>query len=264
MFSFFRGKRKKADGPMQEVSEELPSVSAVKPAAKKVAKSSAEPKLLPPRDPYAAAKAEFNEIWGGFVTREQNWRLVALLLAIGAVVEGGFLGKAATQSKFVPYVVEVDPKGQPTAVSLANNATTASDERLVRAFLTRFVVDLRGVSVDPQVEKQAVNRVFSMVATQTVGEARVRQFVMENNPLRRGQEETVAVEVKPLLQLSKDTWQASWRETTRDLTGRLLSTKDFRGSFTVAFNPPTDEQQVMQNPLGLFVIDTDWRQELGQ
>lgn len=215
-------------------------------------------------DPYAAAKREHNAVFGDKIIQAKNWRFFALGMMVIAAVAVFGLVRAATQSKFIPYIVEVDELGAVAAVGVATRVNTTQDERLVRAFLNRFVMDVRGVSVDPTTQRDAISRVFSMLGSATSGHQKVSEMMAENNPFRRAAEVTVAVEVRPLLRISDQTWQATWRETTRDHAGQVLEARDWRGTFTVAFNPPSDETQVLLNPLGLYVVDLDWRQEIGR
>jgi type IV secretion system protein TrbE len=47
-------------------------------------------------------------------------------------------------------------------------------------------------------------------------------------------------------------------ETTRDLYGAVKGQDRWKGAFTMAVNPPTDERTARVNPLGLYVTNASW------
>lgn len=214
-----------------------------------------------PSSPYAAAKAEFNEVYGNLITQARNWRVVACIALVIAVVAVVALAVQANKSRFVPYVVQVDKFGAVAGVSTADKAEV-KDERIIRAFLNRWVADARRVTFDPVLQKQAVNQVFSVMASNTPAHAKMSEFYASNNPFARGQNEGVEAEQPTILRINDKSWQIAWVETTRDPAGLARKREQWKATVTIAFNPPTEEAQILVNPLGLFITDFDWRQEM--
>ena len=66
-------------------------------------------------------------------------------------------------SKAVPYVVEVDKLGDAIAVARADRADPA-DERVLKAQLVAWIVEVRSVSSDPLAQKDALSRSYAMTA----------------------------------------------------------------------------------------------------
>lgn len=220
-----------------------------------------EPALQETWNPYANSKAEFNDIYGQVIIQARNWRFIALMTSTIALVAVIALGVRANQSKFIPYVVQVDKFGAAQAVGLANKGEV-NDERIIRAFLNRFVKDARMVTFDPAVQKEAINRVFSVLANNTAANAKMSEFYSTNSPFARGQSEGVEADISSILRISDKSWQVAWTERTRDPTGTVRNEGIWKATVTIAFNAPTDEAQILMNPLGMYVIDFDWRQEL--
>lgn len=233
------------------------------PAAAKepATKAAAAPRLAAPTNPYAAAKAEFNDIYGNLVVQAKNWRAVALISIVISLIAVTGLAVRANQSKFIPYVVEVDKFGAAQAVGFANKAEHY-DERIIRAFLNRFVKDSRMVTFDPVVQKETVNRVFSMLADNTAASAKMSEYYAATSPFTRGQTEGVEAEISSILRISDKSWTIAWTERTRDTSGTVRNEGIWKATVTIAFNAPTEEKQVLVNPLGMYVVDFDWRQEL--
>src|SRR5947209_13521451 len=81
-------------------------------------------------------------------------------------------------------------------------------------------------------------------------------------PFKRAQTDIVAVEVNSVLPTSDRTFEVEWVETTRDLYGKVKAADRFKGSFTVAISPPTEERQIRTNPLGIYVTQASWAKVL--
>ena len=94
--------------------------------------ASAKPKSLEPHNPYLAARREWDERYGEFITRARNWRTMAVISALIALIAtGGMLWQSA-RSRVIPFVVLVDSLGRPIASGLAEQASVG-DDRLRRA-----------------------------------------------------------------------------------------------------------------------------------
>lgn len=247
MFAKLRGRK-----------EEQASAPSSKPR-----KAEKTPPTLPPSNPYAAAKAEFNDIFGAPVLQARNWRFIAFITSAIALIAVIGLAVRANQSKFIPYVVEVDKFGSVAATGLADRGEV-KDERIIRAFLYRFLKDARRVTFDPAVQKESINRVFSVLANNTAANAKMSEFYASNNPFDRGQTEGVEADISSILRISEKSWAIAWTERTRDPTGTIRNEGVWKATVTVAFNAPTEEAQILVNPLGMYVVDFDWRQELSQ
>ena len=81
-------------------------------------------------------------------------------------------------------------------------------------------------------------------------------------PQTRAQSQIVTVEVASVLPTTSNTYEIDWVETTRNLQGTVQGTQRWRGSLTLVVNPPTDEQLVRLNPLGIYVSEVNWSKVL--
>jgi type IV secretion system protein VirB5 len=79
------------------------------------------------------------------------------------------------------------------------------------------------------------------------------------NPFKRAETEMVSVEIKSVMPQTDSTWQVDWVETVRDRKGVTVSDPiRMRALVTVYVAPPTTEEQMRKNPLGIFVRDFSW------
>jgi type IV secretion system protein TrbF len=212
-------------------------------------------------NPYLAARREWDERYGEFITRARNWRTVAMISALAALLATGGMVWLSAKSHVVPFVVLIDSLGRPVASGLAEQ-TSVGDDRLRRAVLQDWLEGLRMVTTDGIAQRRAIDRVYAHIASGTNAQAFISEFYRNDPPFKRAQTGTVSVEVKSVLPTSDRSFEVDWIETSRDLYGNVNSTDHWKGSFTVALNPPTDERQARINPLGLYVTAASWAKVL--
>jgi type IV secretion system protein VirB5 len=214
-----------------------------------------------PYGPYLAARRDWDERYGNLITRARNWRFMALLCALSSLVSIGGVVYLAGRSQLVPFVVAIDSLGRSIASGPAEQAT-AADDRLRRATILSWVEDLRMVSTDALAQRKAIDRVYAHIASGSQAQKLVSDYYREDPPQKRAQSETVTVEVKSVLPTSDRTLEVDWIETTRDLYGSVKSQERWKGAFTLAVTPPSEERMARINPLGLYVTNGSWTRVL--
>lgn len=213
-------------------------------------------------NPYLNARRSWNEHVGSVINSRQIWQTVAmlsLLIALGAV---GGITYLATQSKFIPYVIEVDKLGQAAAVKRADQASEA-DERIVHSFVASFIHDLRMVSFDRVAQNDAIWRVYSMLQPSDPATTKITGFMQDplTSPTKRAEEFNVGVEISSVLRQTRDTWEVNWTERVWNRQGARVEQFRMRGLLTIYLVPPTTattEEDIRRNPLGLYVKDFTW------
>src|SRR3954462_4557343 len=80
-------------------------------------------------NPYLAARREWDERYGDQITRARNWRTMAVLCSVIAIVLAAGLIWQSSRSRVVPFIAVVDSFGRPI-VSGVGDQTTTADERL--------------------------------------------------------------------------------------------------------------------------------------
>lgn len=212
-------------------------------------------------NPYLAARKEWDERYGEFITRARNWRTAAMISALVALVATGGLVWLTAKSHVIPFVVLIDSLGRPVASGLAEQ-TSVGDDRLRRAVIQDWIENVRMVTTDGIAQRRAIDRVYAHIASGTSAQAFISDFYRNDPPFKRAQTDTVAVEVKSVLPTSDRTFEVDWIETSRDLYGNVKSSDHWKGSFTIALNAPTEERQARVNPLGVYVTAASWAKVL--
>ena len=211
--------------------------------------------------PYLVARREWDERYGGLIKRAEQWRAAAVLALLVALTEAIVIIGVATRPRTVPYVVAVDSLGRVAAAG-AIDRTSPIDDRMKQTAITQWVLDMRGVTSDGLAERTAIDHVYAMIGSQSAAQTIVTDYFRANQPFERGSRETVQVEVNAILPNSPHSFEVDWTETQRTLDGKPISSDKWRGIFTLAINPPTDEAVLRVNPFGIYVMDITWSKVL--
>jgi type IV secretory pathway TrbF-like protein len=212
-------------------------------------------------NPYLAARREWDERYGDQITRAKNWRTMAALSGLVALLATSGVIWFSLRSHVVPFVVLVDSLSRPVASGIAEQAS-GNDDRLKRASMFTWIENLRLVTTDGVSQRRAIDRVYAEIANGTAAQTFISEFYRANTPSQRAQTETVSVEVNSVLPTSDRTYEVEWVETTRDLYGAVKATDRWKGSFSVVSNPPKDERQARVNPVGLYITNASWAKVL--
>ena len=228
------------------------------PISQKIHADTAEPRNAKGEyNPYLAARREWDERYGNLISRERNWRIMALLCSLVALASVGGMIRLSTKSHIVPFVVAMDSLGRTAAAGSAEE-TSPADDRLKRATLFNWVEDLRTVTTDGIAQRKAIDRVYAHIASGGQAQAFVSEFYRADPPQKRAATETVSVEVRSVLPTSERTFEVEWVETTQDLFGAVKDQGHWKAAFSIAVNPPTDERMARINPLGIYVTNASW------
>ncbi len=220
--------------------------------------------LIDHQNPYITARRTWNDHVGSVISAKQTWQFLGIFCLLLMLVSLGGVIHIGSQSKFVPYVVQVDKQGQTVAMGPVS-ATTTADPRVIHAAVANFINDARIVTPDAALQRKAVFRVYSFLAPQDPATVKMNEFMngkADSTPFKRAETEMVSIEIKTALQQTKDTWQVEWVETVRDRQGEINAPPfAMRALVTVYIaqtTPSTTDQQLRDNPLGIFVRDFSW------
>lgn len=218
-------------------------------------------------NPYLAARRTWNDHVGSVVTAKQSWQIVGILSLMVALAGVGGIIHIGSQSKFVPYIVQVDKLGHAQAYGQATRSSTA-DHRVVASRVASFIADARMVTPDVKLQRDAVFRTYAVLAPNDPGTQKMNEWLngsADSSPFARAAKETAAVEIRSVLPQTPETWQVEWVETIRDRQGVKKAEGTYRALVTVyqaETNPNTKEEDIWMNPIRLFVRDFSWSKQI--
>lgn len=218
--------------------------------------------------PYLNARREMGNMMWRLMTGERTWQAVAIAALLVALVAVAGVVHIGSQSKFIPYVVEVDKIGEVRAVKAADVAQPA-DPRVIHAYLAKWISDARMVTPDVTVQRDAIFRVYALLAPNDAATARVNEWYSrdeEASPFARAANETVSVQVSSVIPQSEETWQVEWIETSRTRDGAQKGAPiRMRALLTIYLVPPTPnttEEDIRKNPLGIYIKEFSWSRQV--
>lgn len=218
-------------------------------------------------NPYTNARESWNHHIGALMNSNQLWQALALTSMLTAMISIGGVIYIGSQSKYVPYIVEVDKLGQTMAVAPAlPNAHV--DTRIMQATLANFIVSARTVTPDIALQRKAVFQVYAYLSNNDPAAQRMNQWFngdAQSSPFNRAAKESVQVEISTVLQQSPESWQVDWQENTYDRQGILKTSQKLRALISpYVAKPDSDitEEQIRKNPLGIYVRDFNWTKQI--
>jgi type IV secretory pathway TrbF-like protein len=212
-----------------------------------------------PQTPHQRAGQAWDERLGAARVQAANWRLMALgLLVLDAGVSVGLVG-LALRGGITPWVVQVDRLGEPRVVAPAIQGARPSDA-VIAWTLARFVTDVRTISTDPVLMRQAWLRAYDF--TDTEGAAMLSDHARRADPFAQVGRVQVTVAVTSVVRASPASFRLAWTEQ-RYADGQLVATERWSGILTVSVKPPRTAEGLRANPMGVFVSAISWSKEFG-
>lgn len=206
--------------------------------------------------PYQRAKEAWDQRIGSARVQAHNWRLIALcalrLLAI-SLVGNIYLG---SQSKVMPFVVELKPNGEAGVLGSAASLSVDSSENAVKFFISRFIMLAREIPADAVLIKRNMEKLFQLVSVQ--GKSLLAERFREQSPAKEFQEKNRAIKIASVLAISQGVYQVDWFEAEYDKNGQKIAEYPMRGTFKMAWLKPQTIEQIQENPLGIFVDYFSW------
>jgi type IV secretory pathway TrbF-like protein len=208
--------------------------------------------------PWLRAGLAYNDTFLRLAAQVANWRLAAFVsfgIAAMAVVGLIYIG---SQSKFVPYVEEVDKLGRVLAVkALTGDEAVIDPSRIVYREMFELIENLRTVTTDVGANNRNLTNGFARLSGAANGYARAE--ISKAKPNDVGQTKTVQVVVKTALRLTDKTWQVEWEERSYGLTGEFMYTEHWKATVGYLLSPQGTEEAIRQNPAGFIVTDISWQ-----
>ncbi|ESQ78713.1 conjugal transfer protein TrbF [Asticcacaulis sp. YBE204] len=207
-----------------------------------------------PVTPYQKAAQVWDNRIGSAVTQAANWRLLALgALALSFGLGGGLIW-SSTQSRVVPYVVEVDGLGAVRAVAPVTTTFNPTDAQIAW-HLGRFITLVRSLPTDSVLVRGQWLDAYDMATGDAA--AFLSEHARLNDPFANVGRRSVTVALNSVVRASKSSFQVKWTEHAFE-NGQLVRTSRWTAIVGIKVQTPTREDVLRKNPLGLYVTDLAW------
>lgn len=201
---------------------------------------------------YIRAKQVWDKRLGRFAISADIWRklciaclgLVVLLLILL------FLSFSWHKPKL--YIAEVNASGQVLNVQLLAQQYKPNQAQ-EEYFITQFIQLVRNLPLDPVAAKNNWLSAYGFLSER--GAEELNQFFKDNNPLANLSKKTVTVTINDINPLSNTSYQVDWSEQAIDQNGQIVGEIAMSGIFSIMIKQPDNKEEMLKNPLGIYIID---------
>ncbi len=215
-------------------------------------------------NPYVSAKRTWNDHVGSVITAKQTWQFIGVLSLLIAFAAVGGIVYIGSQSKYIPYVIEVDKFGQVQSMGPIAE-TTIADTKVVGATVAKFIENSRLVTPDVSLQSRAVFDIYAHLYPNSPAITKMTEFLGETsktNPFLRARTAMVNIDITSVMPQTPETWQIDWIETTRNRQGTVIGEPQQMRAlvtvFTASDTREMTEEHMRYNPLGIYVKDYTW------
>ena len=162
------------------------------------------------------------------------------------------------QSSLVPYVVTVDTHGVVRSQGTVEPVSAATlPPEVISSQLCSFISDVRLISTDKEVQRQAVSHVFALLRKGSTVYRQLHEYYSANNPMVNTRKRQVRVEIANIIPRGPSSYQIDWTEKSTDSDGLASPDKKMRAiiSYELSSAQSSDPAMVMLNPLNLYITE---------
>lgn len=217
-------------------------------------------------NPYTNAKNSYRDNVDKEKSNTRMWQIAFCGSLFFSFIFSGAYIYERNQSKFIPYIVEVNELGQSVVSQILERAAPV-DARIIKATLAQFISDLRTITPDTMLQKNAIQRVYSFLAPDGQAIRKTTDFYSNEttNPFKKAEKTLVTVNILSVLPQTEQSWQVTWLEKEYDRKGVELAVTRRTAILQLVVREPTSsttEEEIRQNPLGIFISNYDLSEEL--
>lgn len=205
-----------------------------------------------PSTPYQRARQEWDMRLGAAYVSARNWRLVSLLSLLVIILVLMILGLVLTNCKDKVYIAEVTKEGRIVNVApiLVHYQPSEAQKEY---FVCRFIELIDGMTLDPVAVRQNWLTAYKFLSGS--GIERLNTYFKKNNPVALVGKKTITVQVLDINPVSSSTIHVDWVENIINTNGEEEGKRSYSGVFTVAEKQPITREEILRNPLGIYIVD---------
>jgi type IV secretion system protein VirB5 len=207
-------------------------------------------------NPWLNAKARRMDVYLAQSQNTAQWRLTALIMTLLLALSVAGNIYLSTAVKVQPYVVQVDEHGYAIPVEMAE--TSGVSERVIASQIGQFIQNSRIRVNDKRTQIYFAGNAYKSIAGDSQAMKTLDSYFQSDPPT--DSKALVSVEIKSIIPLSPATYQAEWDEITR--TERSNTKLTYQGLYEVALSPPKDMQNLVNNPMGIYITDYHIQQKI--
>ena len=212
-----------------------------------------------PLNPFDQAEKMYFGTVGSFRKSEFNWRLGFFGLLFLCFVLTGALVFETTKSTVKPVFFVADSAGKVEHLKIDLENIRPPTQRQIEFFLGDFVEKTRSITKDDVENRKKWEKAYKFL--QETAANRMDAYTTNDHTFDRWGKEVASIKITAIAPVTNDSYQVRWTEQTFDMDGRLKATYRMTSVFTIVTIPNNKESEVIENPLGIYIKDFNWRRE---
>jgi type IV secretion system protein VirB5 len=200
--------------------------------------------------PFLNARLRHMDVYLAQSQSVAQWRLsffISLILLALSVFGNIYLSGSV---KVQPFVVQVDEHGYSVPIQMAE--ASGVDERVIASQIGQFVMNSRIRVTDRNAQIIFAKNAYKSIASNSAAFRVLNDYFSSAPPTQS--KYPVKIDIKSIIPLTSQTYQAEWSETTNDANNQAYEV-NYQGIYEIAVSPPSDMQNLVNNPLGVYIVD---------
>ena len=201
---------------------------------------------------FLEAKKEYLERYGSHMNQAKNWRTIAIVTSIVALLMGVGFYYNATKSHLVPYVTEINAaSGSVQDIRMLRPLVQNSglSPMTIRYYIVQFINYVFGNIGSKDITKTRVNKVLAMSLKKP--KAVITGYLLKHNPFLELHQRTVKVHY--VLQKPDGSYTVSFTVLELADNGVAIVTTNYIATVGMVVVPPKTLSQAEVNPLGIHI-----------
>ena len=202
------------------------------------------------KERYEAEPKTFALIYLDIIKERNRWRGITAFLAATSLLLTIGIVYAAFSVKYIPYIVSVSDSGEFKGVGVLNEIKYEPKEGEIKYFLKKFITNYASLPIDPVILQNNLTELSYFVDGHANEKLQSEKLDKKIEDIGK---KAISVEIISI----NNVYIARWRTKRFDNVTRKQIEKTYTGNFSITVNPSalTNEQDIVNNPLGLFVTD---------
>ena len=192
------------------------------------------------------------------ITKSRNvWRLIASIAILANLILVIVNVYTLTSVKYIPYIVSVNDTGELKGIGVLNKIDYEPKEGEIKYFIKEYIKDYASVPIDKVIASQNLEELQYFSTDNAISKLTTEKYA-DKLKNKIGKVSTAVEIISINKQAGADNvFIARWREKTFDNQTKKETVKVYSGTFSVIVDSKgqTTEEEVLHNPLGIFIND---------
>lgn len=212
--------------------------------------------------PYIKGMREWDNRIGTSAAQARNWRVACLVTTLSTLALSVGMVVISSQRKVYPVVILAnDTTGEAKALGKIEAQYTKPSSTHIKYFIGQFITKYRSMPLDAVVFRKNWEDAYRFLTTDA--SQKLNQLPETDEKIKRVGHDSITVQLVSINRIAdSDSYQARWTETLYKDKGFGKDVYNMTGVFSIHIEEPATEEQIMRNPLGVYIKELSMSRDL--